>query len=130
MIRHDARKLVGTLDLKGADDPVPPAIRLGPWGGASGRVVDEDGRPRRGAFILHTKAMWPPHATGHAQAEPQKYRFGPDGRFRVDGLIPGEPYFMDIDWETPGPKGRLLGDLVVKPGEDRDLGDLKSRPSP
>ena len=127
VVRHDGRKLIGTLVVDRPEGP-PLAIRLGPWGSVSGRVVDDDGNPRRGTFVLQSKADWPPHAKGEVRPEPPKNRFEADGLFRIEGLIPGESYNLDLGWESPGKRGRLLEGLVVKPGEDRDLGDLKVKP--
>jgi hypothetical protein len=56
-----------------------------------------------------------------------------EGRFRVVGLIPGLKYNL-AKYEADTPMGRNVGlafsDLVLQPGETRDLGDVTLRPFP
>ena len=51
---------------------------------------------------------------------------GRDGRFRVEGLVPGVKYGA-YALEMPNRKilGDIFRDLTVAPGEVKDLGDLK-----
>jgi hypothetical protein len=47
------------------------------------------------------------------------------GRFRIEGLIPGLP--LDI-WASPEPayfSGKIVKGLVLAAGEVKDLGDVK-----
>ncbi len=44
-ITHAARKLVGSVYVKG-DETGPLTVRLQPWGTITGRVIDDEGRPR------------------------------------------------------------------------------------
>ncbi len=127
VFRHDERKLIGVLAIAEAEGS-PMTVTLGPWGAASGRLVDDDGNPRRGALLLLMASGQDPFARGGEPIEPQNFRLGPDGRFRVEGLIPGEHYQIQFDRESPGKPGPVARDLAVKPGEDRDLGDLKVLP--
>ena len=55
-----------------------------------------------------------------------------DGRFELQGLVPGATY--QLSWvesrlrtvDEPDPlRGRVTGNLVLKPGEVRDLGEVK-----
>ena len=46
-VTHAGRKLIGSVYLKG-DESGPLTIRLQPYGTITGRIVDEDGRPRGG----------------------------------------------------------------------------------
>ena len=50
-----------------------------------------------------------------------------DGRFRIDRLIPGRSYSCERIWRS---KGNLscpaLKGLVLRAGEVRDLGDLRT----
>jgi hypothetical protein len=45
-----------------------------------------------------------------------------DGRFRVEGLVPGVTYRI-----ADGERNVISGDLSVKAGETKDLGDLRPR---
>ncbi|WP_171473124.1 carboxypeptidase regulatory-like domain-containing protein [Frigoriglobus tundricola] len=60
-----------------------------------------------------------------------------DGRFTVAGLVPGLKYHLVWkDARRPRPpasddwKGIVFRDVVFKPGEDKDVGEVKSQPLP
>ncbi len=83
----------------------------------TGRVVDAEGQSRNANDQLSGMNF----PGGHP-------RIGKDGRFRIEGLIAGKPYTLQLL-----EKGYMLGDLVVKdvkvvPGEVKDLGDVVPRP--
>ena len=46
-LTHEGRKLAGSVYLKG-DEVGPLTVRLQPSGTVTGRIVDEEGRPRGG----------------------------------------------------------------------------------
>ncbi len=110
------RGLTGELVLSG-DETKPQTITLQPWGVLTGRIVDADGEP----------------STDEAQFYPFNVpggypKVGKDGRFRLEGLIPGKAYTLQLL------KDNAIGDFVVKDvkvgaGEVKDLGDIvpKSR---
>ena len=55
---------------------------------------------------------------------------GADGRFQIDGLKPGVKMNSGVTFkdrpELWGDTGKVLRDIVIqKPGEVRDLGDIK-----
>jgi protocatechuate 3,4-dioxygenase beta subunit len=126
---HRERQLAGTVKLSGAE-PTPPAIKLGPCGAITGRVLDADGTPVAGARVavnyrenavdrLDTRGTYPR----------EEFDTDADGRFRITGLIPGERFGVGFKV-----KGRLLDagtavrDLTVAPGEAKDLGDIATKP--
>jgi hypothetical protein len=60
-----------------------------------------------------------------------------DGRFKVEGLVPGLKY--NLAWMEPDGafdpdnfkwKGLAFSNIVLKPGEKKDLGDVKLQPFP
>src|SRR5947209_1887205 len=50
ILTHDGRKLAGSVYLKG-DEVGPLTVRLQPSGTVTGRIVDEEGRPRGGLVL-------------------------------------------------------------------------------
>jgi hypothetical protein len=53
------------------------------------------------------------------------------GRFRIEGLVPGQSYKGDAVGEEAQNKGFgvVIDRVVLKPGETRDLGDVGARPA-
>jgi len=127
VVMHEGRKLIGSAVLKG-DGSGPVTIKLQPWGSVAGRIVDDEGRPRKAMFIGS------PGGSDNKRPEThdilpgsdwnQGVRVGDDGRFLIEGLVPGLKYSATsrTGFETPGD---LFADLIVAPGEAKDLGDLK-----
>jgi RNA polymerase sigma factor (sigma-70 family) len=113
-IIHEEKKLAGWLEVRGdAKDPV--RIRLQPWGSVTGRLVKPDGEPLTRATI---------------SALLRSGQSDKDGKFRIDGLVPGmkfglgvtkESYYVEIS-------GGNFENLSVRPGETRDLGDIQVKP--
>jgi RNA polymerase sigma factor (sigma-70 family) len=133
---HQDRKLVGAVVLKDEDmnSNTPLVVKLVPGGSITGRLVDDDGLPLARAklnvmnFDLDGMnlpfrgpgALWPSNETFTVDA---------DGRFRVEGFVPGVETDVSIDaptrpnvWLDPG---ETLRKLIVNPGEVRNLGDVK-----
>ena len=50
VVTHEGRKLIGSALLKG-DEAGPITVKLQPWGSVAGRVVDDEGKPRKGVFL-------------------------------------------------------------------------------
>jgi hypothetical protein len=129
-IAHEGRKLVGSAFIKG-DEAGPLTVRLQPQATIAGRVLDEDGQPL-GNVVLNSLGRFGPEATADRGLLPESpgslgLPVGRDGRFRVEGLIPGLKYGatarrgrMDL--------GTVFDDVIVAPGEMKDLGDLKVVP--
>jgi hypothetical protein len=129
-ISHEARKLVASVYLKG-DEAGPLTVRLQPSGTLIGRVVDEDGRPRAGLALRNLGGIYPEPPADRALL-PQSTSgsgilVGRDGRFRIDGLIPGLKYGAGAAQGSMG-LGEVFRDVIVAPGEVEDLGDLKIVP--
>jgi hypothetical protein len=111
---HEGKKLAGYVTVHG-DEKEPLQVRLQPWGTLTGRVVTPEGKPLTGVKVSCVS-----HG-GDSFTDKQ-------GRFRIEGLTPGlkyeEVYVSKESLVLP-----LLGgepkNLTVKPGETKDLGDLK-----
>ncbi len=106
------------------DESGPLTVRLQPAGTVTGRLLDDDGRPRRGVRI---DVAIPAASLARITYFPfLNSTLGDDGRFRIEGLIPGVTYDVSVRTDST-----LLGDLAtgvkLNPGETRDLGDVKIR---
>jgi hypothetical protein len=58
-----------------------------------------------------------------------------EGRFKVEGLAPGLKYNlaladMAFDFDQIKWQGLVFANLVLKPGENKDLGDVRLQPFP
>jgi hypothetical protein len=116
--RHPGRKLGATVVLRG-DEPEPVVVKLRPLAAVTGRVLDADGRPVAGArmhpsfpekdlTILNNLTGFHDRPTETDAA----------GRFRLDALPAG----VELHIITPH---RYTPKMTLKPGEVRDLGDLR-----
>jgi RNA polymerase sigma factor (sigma-70 family) len=127
-VAHRGRKLIGSVYLKGAEAG-PLSIRLEPWGTIVGRIVDDDGRPRGGLGLMSIGGTRPERPAEQGILPGGDVgggvRIGRDGTFRIEGLVPGLKYGGSA-WFNDG--GELFRDLVIAPGEIKDLGDLKLIP--
>jgi protocatechuate 3,4-dioxygenase beta subunit len=122
----EERGLIGFLLARG-DGVAPYTVRMQPWGTVTGRLVDPAGKPLKdvsfylGGFGLETNPD--PLGGEFAHIEMEK-----DGRFRVDHLIPGQRYTAETYRQPSQFLGMAFENLVLRPGEVRDFGDLRPRP--
>jgi len=132
IVKHVGRKLIGSVYLKG-DETGPLTIRLQPYGTITGRIVDEDGRPRGGVGIMSAGGLMPERPAERGILPGGSVgggiRIGRDGRFRVEGLVPGLKYGASASDES-NYFGELFHDLTVTPGELKDLGVIQTRKNP
>ncbi len=95
IVRHDGRRLIGSIYLKG-DEGGSRTMKLGPWGAIVGRIVDANGRPVAGVPLYNLGNIYrePPADRGilPGSVSGPTIHTGPDGRFRVEGLVPGLKY--------------------------------------
>jgi RNA polymerase sigma factor (sigma-70 family) len=110
MIRHEEKRLAAALTVK-ADTPNPLTVTLRPWATLSGRLVGKGGAPLAYHRLLGL---------------PGVVLTDSDGRFRADGLAAEADYTVRVE----GPErlvGRLPGPIRLKPGEEKDLGDVRMK---
>jgi hypothetical protein len=110
------RGLTGQLILRG-DESQPQSITLQRWGVLIGRVVDDEGQPCNAGDELFGVRL--------PSREPT---IPNDGRFRIEGLIPGRSYDIQLIGKD-GVFGKFVVENVkVGPGEVKDLGDVVPHP--
>jgi protocatechuate 3,4-dioxygenase beta subunit len=109
---HDRLKLAGSVDVR-ANKEGMTELKLVPWGTLIGRLVDEDGGARAKVDILYSERHDFPAVTDT------------QGRFRMEALVPGQPAKV---WVSPMGgflSGTIARALALKPGEIKDLGDVR-----
>jgi hypothetical protein len=116
---HRGHKLAGSLALQG-DEKGDLAVALQPWGTATGRVVNEAGKPRTDVQIYSTIRERPDPARGDLLDKPT---VDAQGRFRIEGLVPGVKYDA-LGSAASKAYGPVLQGAQVGPGEVKDLGDI------
>ncbi len=125
VLRHDGRKLAGTVDVRG-DDPAPLAVKLEPWATAVGRLVDADGRPRPRSALLARTASRSRGGGGEIGHSPARIVTDEDGRFLVDGLVSGLAYrLLAEDADGLVKYDRPIPVPPARPGATVDLGDVR-----
>jgi hypothetical protein len=128
-----ARQRGGTLLLDGQKAGLI-LLTLQPTASVSGRLVDDRGHPRvrtRLDVLIY----------GHRHGEPAHFeddelviRTDDLGRFRINGIIPGATYRVDVRRTSAPARGAeklgYLKDrrLTFKPGETQDWGDVRPTP--
>ena len=90
LFRHDGRKLVGFL-WRGATRAEPYTVRLQPWGTIAGRLVDAQGQPRPEVQLYDIRLAGALGRSG-PRAPADRAKTDNEGRFRVEGLVPGQEY--------------------------------------
>jgi RNA polymerase sigma factor (sigma-70 family) len=126
MFHHMARRLAALLMARG-DEAEPYTVRMQPWGTLTGRLVDAQGKPRPGATVRSTD--WLDGSDDPTSGMVRDVKSDAEGHFRIEGLIPGlshKVYASRGEAQKNG-FGVVLDYVVLKPGETRDLGDVRAR---
>jgi RNA polymerase sigma factor (sigma-70 family) len=130
---HADKKLAGALVVKGDDDG-PVSVRLAASGTLTGRLVTPEGEPvADGQLVALGSPIDQPDEVKENPAVgslPADISPGKDGKFRIEGVIPGLPYYLGF---TRGMYLHRLGGaagekLTIKPVETKDLGDVVVKP--
>ncbi|MEJ7637729.1 MAG: hypothetical protein WKF75_06995, partial [Singulisphaera sp.] len=134
-IKED-RKLIGFLLARG-DGETPYTVQLRPWAAVTGRILDEDGKPLSAtgpqgkqempaSLTRGTRLKNADHDSPDIGVFPSLDTDG-EGRFRVERLVPGQRYSADVYRDRRWSAGEAFENLVLQPGEVRDLGDIRTR---
>jgi hypothetical protein len=131
------------------DEAEPLTVALEPLGAVRGRLLDPDGKPSQGLTVSLSVARTTEDYKDYPVQElllrslrfgsraPQRKGWHPDpaspdaeGKFRLDGLIPGLKYeltFIDTSARQGRRPTRAPLPVVVSAGAVKDLGDIKGR---
>jgi hypothetical protein len=126
-VYHDGRKLVGFLLARG-DENEPYRVELRPWATLVGRVVDAQGKPRPKVRMMTSD--WQGHTDDASYGFlPGELLTDDQGRFRIERLVPGQTYSASVvGTNADEDYGALFTEIVLKPGETKDLGDVGVAP--
>jgi RNA polymerase sigma factor (sigma-70 family) len=103
----------------------PLTIKLQPCGSTSGRIIDRDGQPVAGLRLVVQGRALP--ILSEAGGGSQLVTTDKEGRFRAEGLVPGQEYRVSELHFTNGIL-RIYAPVQVEPGKHQDLGDIKMDP--
>jgi serine/threonine protein kinase len=125
---HRASGLGGAVAVD-EDVQQPVDIELTMTGRLIGRLVDDNGKPITDGVLSRDGSVWA--SDPKLKANPTLIPVDQQGRFVLNGLIPGRKYSARVS-APRGHQGRLtrtyvgmaFSDVEIEPGETRDLGDL------
>ena len=118
IIQHPEKGLVGLAQPpKDRGDSI--TVQLQPGAAVAGRLVDADGRPRPGVelgvYREHKEQFVQP---GESEYFPTHCKTDQQGRFRINGLLPGYLFAL-----SHAQRDRPIGE-GLRSGETKDLGDV------
>jgi hypothetical protein len=129
---HKERKLGGYGTVRG-DEKIATVVKLEPLGTLRGRILDEEGQPRAGVHvqlsyagkIVHRPVQW-----WDLRMEP--VTTDQNGCFRIEYIIPGVELLLHCREKDRSLRCREepMRSLSLRPGEDKDLGDIKAKLAP
>ncbi|HEY7427247.1 MAG TPA: sigma-70 family RNA polymerase sigma factor [Gemmataceae bacterium] len=112
---QDTRRLIGSVEVNGTETK-PLIMRLQPWAGVRGRLLDKEGNPLRNIKVFGSEFL------------AEKGQTDEQGRFRLDGLVPGLRYDLHFAEARSALSDTLRKGFVGKPGEVFDLGEMRVQP--
>jgi RNA polymerase sigma factor (sigma-70 family) len=125
---HEKKKLAGSLVVRGTEKG-PLTVKLRPWSVVTGRLVDDGGQPLTGGeLVILSGRKFFEEDLQVGSLPKNSFPVGKDGRFRIEGLLPGLKYSIAVSDGGNRLLGRLVNNLTVKSGETKDLGDVRIKP--
>jgi hypothetical protein len=112
----------GTMFVAKGNEPDPISVTLQPAATVTGRLVDEKGRPRPDVPFVVMQDL----KTIRVERYPGEPPTGPDGRFRIRGLVAGVSYTVrEIKFNAMVESRIGKPAWTVKSGETQDWGDVR-----
>jgi hypothetical protein len=144
VVLFSPEKKLGKAQVVRGDEVGPLEVRLGSLSGLTGRVLGAGGRPRAGLNVYATLSragedgarlpvqFFIIRGTWAANLE-RKAVTDAEGKFRLDGLLPGLKYTLVVsEGEAEDVDRVILRRESLSPpaaGRNEDLGDLRAKPS-
>jgi RNA polymerase sigma factor (sigma-70 family) len=127
ILRHGVRGLGKVVRVDGKDRG-PLQVRLERTATVTGRLLDKAGQPAVGISLQLLGLINEPLRVSQQDfIPPLRATTGPDGRFRIDGIVPGLAQNLQAIEFKIGPNGIVLEDWTPKPGELKDLGEVRPK---
>jgi hypothetical protein len=127
VFRHADRRLGKTMRVLGTETG-PIDVRLDPAASVVGRLVDGAGQPRDGIELRVVRVVDDPTRSARADFDPPiNTTTDSDGRFRIDGIVPGTVQKIRVAESKDRPEDWIIEDWTPKPGEVKDLGEIRSK---
>jgi hypothetical protein len=129
IIIQEKQGLGAFVDIRG-HEPDPIRVALRPLGTVVGRLVDESGRPRPKVPLMVACECKTRGGTMFLGPSFDRLATGPDGRFRVKGLVPGIPCNIEalkknpVSVEADAERSLRAGTWTIRAGEVQDWGDV------
>lgn len=126
VVYHPQRKLGSTIRIDGSSSE-PLTIKLSPVGSLKGRLVDADDQPVAGVTVSESYAAEAGRELiRHMQPPKTQVKTDAEGRFQIDGLVPGLEFSLGMRKDRKffiG--GEKVNRLKVESGQIHDLGEVK-----
>ncbi len=121
----------GTFLIVNGHEPHPIRVTLQATATITGRLIDEQGKPRPNIPIVVNQTVGTVSCKRFGVQPPT----GRDGRFRIRGLVPGVAYSVEaVELDNTTHQNRFLGwignpEQKFKTGETQDWGDVCAKKS-
>ena len=121
----------GAFLIVNGHEPDPIRVTLQATATVTGRLIDEQGKPRPNIPIVVNQTFGTFSCDRFGVQPPT----GPDGRFRIRGLVPGVAYSVEaVELDNTTHQNRFLGwigkpEQKFKTGETQDWGDVCAKES-
>jgi hypothetical protein len=127
IFRHEARRLGATVRVDVKQSGLLE-VRLEPAAALTGRLLDASGEPCEGIEIQVLRLISEPTRAAQLPFSPPiRATTDPDGRFRIEGIVPGTVQKIQANGFKGASNGFILEDWTPEAGEVKDLGEIRPK---